>query len=504
MLVVEFFKLFQIEFSSFCVCFAGISSLLAMDNAANSLHLRDASFSAYLRTSEENFAVKLAESIQSPYLALASTQEAPYPPVNLGRTMTEEEGELRVFGAEKYFNMKVDDGRRRLTTGSPLKQRQMKEDRADLPCTKPKIKPGTPSACSEASWNSHTALLPRLLRNPSQNKQRKANARMIFPGFGCNGSCSDKKSVYVDTNAEPGGIHGKETRKKVPQNDLNPHMLDRTRLAQPGFPVKNDLHSRSFHKANTRLNREEYYGCPITNSGPISLRVKGELVDKTAEEEGRKSIEVFGSHMLKKGDVATNLERKLSVLTWDAIPKAPTVPVPTISEGTGAFEDNESDASSDLFEIENLSSSGHPLFSRQPSDGGLSTCTRYEPSEASIEWSVVTASAADFSFVSDSDEQKPVESTENAREVNLVRPSRTKSMVGTGREAAQRSRPTGLLGCRSDKAVKVSEPGYRTMDKAKSDSRWHHRLDSSIPLGKPQGENKVKDFEFPQVQHAFA
>lgn len=473
-----------------------------MDNAANSLHLRDASFSAYLSTAEENFAVKLAESSQGPYLPLTSTQEAPYP-VNLGRTMTEEEGELGVFGAEKYFNMKMDDARRKLSTGAPLKHRQMKEDRADPACTKPKIRQGAPSACSEASWNSHTALLPRLLRNPSQSKQRKANAKMIFAGFGCNGSCSDKKSVYVDTNAEPGGmIHGKEIRKKVPQNDLNPLMLDRTRLSQPGFPVKNDIQSRSFHKTNTRLNREDYYGYPVVNSGLESLAVKAELIDKKAEEEGRKSIEVFGSHMLKKGDVATNLERKLSVLTWDAIPTAPAAPATT--QGAGAYEDNESDASSDLFEIENLTGGTHPLFNRQASDG-MSTCTRYEPSEASIEWSVVTASAADFSVVTDFDEKKLEENTDNPREMNSVStPSRpNKAKFSVGREA-QRSRPTGLLGCRSDKAVKVSEPACRVIDKAKSDSRWHHRLDSSMPLGKAQAENKVKDFEFPQAQHAFA
>lgn len=470
----------------------------AMDNAANSLHLRDASFSAYLSTADENFAAKIAESTQSPYLPLASTLEVSYP-VNLGRA-TSEEGELSVFGAEKYFNMNMDDGRRRLTTSGSLKHRQLKGDQADLlHCTKQKIRPATPSASSDASWNSHVALLPRLLRTPPQNKQRKANAKLIFAGFGCNGSCSDKKSVYVDSNAEPGGVRGKEVRKKAIQNEPNLLVLDRTSLAQPGFTVKNEIHSRSFNKTSMGINRQDYYGYLSIKSGLGSLTVNGELADKKTEEDGRKSLEVFGSHLQNKGDVATNLERKLSVLTWDAIPKVQTVPA--ASEGTGMYEDNESDASSDLFEIENLSGSGHSLFNKQASDG-MSSCTRYEPSEASIEWSVVTASAADFSVASDYDEKKP-ESAENLRVIDTASmPSRTSNAKSP--VSKERNRSTGLLGCRSDKAVRVCTPECRTNDKTKPDPRWHHRLDSSTPLGKSQGENKVKDFEFPQVQHAFA
>ncbi|RVW90474.1 Protein phytochrome kinase substrate 1 [Vitis vinifera] len=301
-----------------------------MDNAANSLHLRDASFSAYLSTAEENFAVKLAESIQSPYL--------------------------------------------------PLLQRKR------LP-----IQPGTPSASSEASWNSHAALLPRLLRNPSPSKQRKANAKMIFAGFGCNGSCSDKKSVYVDTNAEPGGVHGKEIRKKVAQNDPNPLMLDRTRLSQPGFPVKNEIHSRSFDKASIGFKREEYSGYPIINSGLESLTVKGESVDREQKRRAKVPRGVWLPYA-EKGRCCNQPREETLCAHLGCHSKVQTVP--TTSEGTGMYEDNESDASSDLFEIENLSGSAHPLFNRQASDG-MSSCTRYEPSEASIEWSVVTASAAD-------------------------------------------------------------------------------------------------------------
>ncbi|CAH2045686.1 unnamed protein product [Thlaspi arvense] len=58
-----------------------------------------------------------------------------------------------------------------------------------------------------------------------------------------------------------------------------------------------------------------------------------------------------------------------------------------------------SDSSSDLFEIENLTGKLKPCLTRQGSDAA--SPTRYAPSEVSIEWSIVTASAADFSVMSE-------------------------------------------------------------------------------------------------------
>ncbi|KAK4350275.1 hypothetical protein RND71_029588 [Anisodus tanguticus] len=171
-------------------------------------------------------------------------------------------------------------------------------------------------------------------------------------------------------------------------------------------------------------------------------------------EEQRKSIEVFGSGKMGKGDIAVNLDRKLSMLTWDAIPKSQNLPT-TTNGSSMACDDMASDASSDLFEIENISGSGYGLVDVQTSgDYMSSSCmsptTEYAPSKASIEWSVVTASAADYlSVISDYDEKNfgigGYTSSRNAAN----RTTRNKNPVG---KEVQKTRPsTRLLGCKSHK-----------------------------------------------------
>ncbi|MCI01260.1 protein PHYTOCHROME KINASE SUBSTRATE 1, partial [Trifolium medium] len=67
-------------------------------------------------------------------------------------------------------------------------------------------------------------------------------------------------------------------------------------------------------------------------------------------------------------------------------------------------DDAASDASSDLFEIESLKGkSSNNFLTRQTSDAASSCVSpnNYAPSEASIEWSVVTASAAVMSDCED-------------------------------------------------------------------------------------------------------
>ncbi|KAL4584048.1 hypothetical protein LXL04_008638 [Taraxacum kok-saghyz] len=257
-----------------------------------------------------------------------------------------------------------------------------------------RINPGiftarTPSMGSEASsWSNNQK--PLMHRSTSLAKSNGGiSGKKWF-----HGPCSTKKAVYV--------------HQSIKQND-----------GQFAFPVLNP-----------------------------TMDIYKDKVDKL-EELPRMSLEVFGSGTIHKGDIARNLVRKMSILTWDAIPK---------SKESVVCDDMASEASSDLFEIENISKTGW-----QPSDSCvMSPETQYAPSEASIEWSVVTASAAEFSSVySGYDGKHTIYNTSTAN--NRISAKTKIEPV----KKSQKTLASGLLGCKSYKSVKVAEPVYRTIDKTK-------------------------------------
>ncbi|KAG6426280.1 hypothetical protein SASPL_110501 [Salvia splendens] len=160
-----------------------------------------------------------------------------------------------------------------------------------------------------------------------------------------------------------------------------------------------------------------------TNNDLFTKREKQEIVKRSQKQ-------VFGSPIHIKGNNCFTLD---TMVTWDAITPfsaAEELKIPSIS--SEMHNDSDSDASSDLFEIESLCI-----------DNPFDPTTCYAPSEASIEWSVVTASAADFSLLSDSDDisstiQKPcAKKTAPFKEMPKIRPSI-------------------LSGCKSQKAVNVA------------------------------------------------
>ncbi|KAI3759308.1 hypothetical protein L6452_07027 [Arctium lappa] len=250
----------------------------------------------------------------------------------------------------------------------------------------------TPSIASEtSSWsNSQGALLQR---NTSQVKPTGlAFGKRFFNA--CTGPCSTRKDVYV-------------------------------------------------HQSN---KQGDQFAFPVLNNPAIEILTAKKEEEKVLEELPRMSLEVFGSGTISKGDIAKNLVRKMSILTWDAIPK---------SRESLICDDMASEASSDLFEIENISRSGW-----QPSDQSscvMSPSTQYAPSEASIEWSVVTASAAEFSSVCSGYDHEKHTVYNQTRNQTKIEPAKK----------AQKTRANGLLGCKSHKSVKVAEPVYRisTTDK---------------------------------------
>ncbi|KAK3226816.1 hypothetical protein Dsin_006678 [Dipteronia sinensis] len=417
-----------------------------MDSGKNSTGPGEVSFSYYVKSSEENFINKLGESFQYPNYSITSSPEFPSSR-SLGRTRTAG-GEIGVFGAEKYYNMKLEEkGPIIIDTASSI-HGYSKRNQVDPLRVNSKSKPGTPSVTSEASWNSQTALLPSCQSNMSQSRQKKVLGKSIFASLSCNGSCSDKKSVYVNQQVEHGvaADRRKEYRKEAVQIAAHSPaavMLEGRNQQQSRVLKVKDDHFPS--------NKDEFLGLPIAKS--VKKQIAKEKIIE--EEESRQSLDVFGSHTMNKEVIEVNLERKLSMLTWDAIPKGSNLSITSMR--SHVHEDMESDASSDLFEIGNIS--------------GMSSCmtpTPYEPSETSIEWSVVTASAADFSAVSDYGETKLM--TENITTPRLPTTSankvaKTKSIV---EKETQGSLPSKLLGCNSHKAVKVAESAYRTNEKAKS------------------------------------
>ncbi|KAG6410286.1 hypothetical protein SASPL_128342 [Salvia splendens] len=342
--------------------------------------LRVASFSSYIDKGKESLVhrvsaqdhtdmtIKLSHKAANPTRvdSFSSRSSDPNPNPNSAfsfshLTPKHAAGEISVFGADRYFNMKL-------------------EYQTAATKTHPR-RPPTPSLCSESSapttCHSQTTLLPS-----NQSSKHKKTSSRIFTGFGCRTPCFGNKSVQID------------------------EIKDR----HQNHPIK--------------------------------------MIQDI--EESRKSIEVFGSRKIKdaKGsEVATNMERKLSMLTWDAIPKGGNKNLPTSTTGsTSEVGDVASVASSDLFEIEEVSGSIYPLMRGADNDDEPScmmspATSLYAPSEASIQWSVVTASAADFSALSEFNDDSVSAKVVKTRVVGQV----------------QKSRPAGLLGCKSIEAVDVAD-----------------------------------------------
>uniref|UniRef100_A0A803M173 Uncharacterized protein n=1 Tax=Chenopodium quinoa TaxID=63459 RepID=A0A803M173_CHEQI len=235
--------------------------------------------------------------------------------------------------------------------------------------------------------------------------RKSGRSHVVVPSKG-GGSCFDKKSVYT-TN----------TTHQKPQSSPKSYQGN-----ENGYRK-----SRSTH-------HQEHFAFPIIDTASFHL------------DQPKKSIDVFGIHQLGKQEIEHNLERKLSILSWDAIPNSPTTPFTislakkTTSPSVRTEDDEDvcSDASSDLFEIGNLS--GVP--------GSQTSTPYYAPSERSIEWSVVTASAADnFSSFSDHDDDHK----------STIPRHRSHKNITLERKKVQRNSNSGgmFLGCTSHKAVDV-------------------------------------------------
>ncbi|KAH7656325.1 hypothetical protein IHE45_18G069300 [Dioscorea alata] len=294
------------------------------------------SFSSYLSLIRESLAKELGDSSPTP-----TTMR-----VSIGKRRNEN-GELDVFQAEKYFSGLMDEDHSEKsfekTTGTE-KNLYKKEGKNIISL---KSRSGTESSCSEASGNSRSTLLRDSRRKSTSGDQhlKKSSSKKFLGVFRC--SCAGKDDIKAD-----------------------------------------EEHHHSPNHATEFLTER------------IVLGLKREGV----------AIGALSSPFIEKPVISSSWKQGS--------------PAGFVAAGGGGGCDNDDDvhseSSSDLFEIEslNLSIHVHPLFNPEPA---------YEPSEASIEWSVATASVAN-------DDHRKIETMKKAI----------------------KNHKTGLLsGCADSKAVSV-------------------------------------------------
>ncbi|XP_022949325.1 protein PHYTOCHROME KINASE SUBSTRATE 1-like [Cucurbita moschata] len=227
---------------------------------------------------------------------------------------------------------------------------------------------------------------------------------------------------------------------------------------------------------------------PVTTAPTASFRDNSftfqngslKLVHFQEPEVERKSLEVFGSPVIgRHRNKPFSLEKKLAMLSWDH----------TNNNNYNNDEAN-SDCSSDLFEIESLTKQTNPFQSPTPS--------YYAPSEASVEWSVVTASALDF-------DERRISTTSPARVA--APPPPPPRRVGVNEQVAvvvQKRRSGSLLGCKSEKAVRVAEDnsngrkisGKVNFNSSSSSVSVSVPVPVSVSVNRFEDETRVRSFSF--------
>ncbi|KAL6335931.1 hypothetical protein AAG906_003556 [Vitis piasezkii] len=394
--------------------------------------LRDASFSAYLNPD-----------------GLTSAPKKDVPAIA-------EDSEISIFDAQKYFNESSEHQQRESKRVAPVGAEHCESQFVTRTSSVSSVEGygrnyrarsfhATPTASSEASWNSQTGLLCNppgtigvSVRSIGSEKKNVSGRKWFF-GRKC--PCSGKKAVEIQekvseprspirlnhnlgsdpkrpTERSSGNTLQKVSKKSAKSLD-SPHghgrdWADRHDLtpSPPKFPPA--THFPSNQLARRVLASGTGFSFPILSQAPpVKLVFTSARNPIPLEDPPRDSLEIFRpSDDCISRKSTDSIPPGSSSFTFSASPK---------SRGTAMDDDVASDASSDLFEIESFTTqtttttaTNYPMYHRrdslddasrrfgycrqsldEPATPSVAPTECYEPSEASIDWSVTTAEGFD-------------------------------------------------------------------------------------------------------------
>ncbi|KAL0359728.1 UNVERIFIED_CONTAM: protein PHYTOCHROME KINASE SUBSTRATE 4 [Sesamum angustifolium] len=445
-------------------------------SSLNSTTFEDISFSSYLKSNDP-------------------CQKENDCPVN-------DDTEISIFDAQKYFS-ENSDSKDMMMIKTQQEQQQQDPSSQDLRLSSVSSVDGfgrnyrtrsfraTPTASSEASWNSQTGLLVNppgsigvsLWNFPSgEGKKRSSMAKKWIFGRKC--CCNGKESVQVKevtSDSEHGGpgIRDENNNNGKANYLCSKRDSHKAKTVQPSMSqrssITNDVVEVHQHKVlaptPVRLSLENANSFPPTvNVNPI-------------QDAPRESLEVF-QPILEPPPVTCN-ENTVGV-------RPQFSPGSPIARVTNTDDDLGSDASSDLFEIESFSTqtTSYPMYRRrdsldeaptfnarrfasanginlnsnnsiqygrssldEPPTPSVAATECYAPSEVSIDWSVTTAEGFDRASVSNFS----VSASEVGNTTAFLRQRQEEARGGDGGDGGKRKGNGGLLlmSCRQEKAVSV-------------------------------------------------
>ncbi|KAK4399793.1 protein PHYTOCHROME KINASE SUBSTRATE 1 [Sesamum angolense] len=401
----------------------------------NGKSFRDPSFSSSLGGAEETFVLTLGGTRTR---GLNSSIAIPHDHVFLGKDQTEDT-EIDVFDAKKYFNDNIH-----------IRHVPCRQLRKEQPWN------AAPSVHSESSRDSQSVFLHTVPRN---QKTGKTDEKRFLARSGCSCSCADKSSMNIVSK----GV--KCSTKSTSTGLVN----ERSRLGgrTSGHLVNNSQLDVHCDKLGQKVNSDSSFSYPVFNprSGNWAAKMQVQEEDDTMK---RKSAEVYDSTILGKGKSFLSLEKRLTLLTWNAI-------VPESAEQNRGIP-SDSDAGSTLLETESFSRS-----SMKESDG-ITPEACYAPSEASIEWSVITANAAD-TILSDS---KGLKSTISSTTAKMLHAQSVSLGSKNGRFKEMPKRQSSILsGCKNHRSVCVAGDAHIPNEKGFSSNARRHLMKSKSfrPMG---------------------